>query len=592
LDTKEPLAGIIRKHLNQRLPEYLIPGFFVQMEKFPLTPNGKIDRRALPQPEINADVDYAEPANEVEEILARMWSRILGIEKKAISMLANFFEIGGHSLKATILIARIHRRFEVKIPLARIFETPSIRGIASLILNTEKTAFTDLEKAEKKEYYPLSFHQKRLWYIQQAEPETTAFTLVGRIPFDHEVDPGLIKKVLDTLMVRHESFRTYFRTLSGEPVQLIADEAEVPLQTIDLSSMAGSEKELACDRIYDKEARTPCEITHAPVFRCLVVKLDNQRWVLMFSMNHINTDGWSMEILRDEFHLLYEAYRTGKDIESERLEWQYKDFSQWQHRQMNHPVMKEKSHRFWKEKLEGGISPLFIPGDFKEGREDRTGAYWQFMIDNHLKEKLKKLADTTHTTLFMVMFSAYIMLLSRFSHQEDIACSIIHSGRHHTAMDKIMGFFVNSVLFKTRVDIEENFSHMLQRVSKDTLEVFQHQNYPLELVCDELKMKYPDISVCFNMLHIMEHARRETLEPFKPYLVNDGRDDAKFDIETYFCQFQNGIDVRWMYKKNVYKPETMKYIINEYIKILGYFAMNPDKSYRDYRQENNQESIW
>jgi non-ribosomal peptide synthetase component F len=214
------------------------------------------------------------------------------------------------------------------------------------------------------------------------------------------------------------------------------------------------------------------------------------------------------------------------------------------------------------------------------------------MIDNHLKEKLKQLADATGTTLFMVMFSTYILLLSRFSHQEDIACAIIHSGRSHTAMHRIMGFFVNSILFKTRVDVEENFSDMLERVSKDTLEVFQHQNYPIELVCDELKMKYPDISVCFNMLHVMEQARRETLEPYEPYLIDDERDDAKFDIETYFIEFQNGINVRWMYKKNVYKPETMRYIIDEYIKILDYFAENPGKSYRDYRHEDNQESIW
>ena len=242
--------------------------------------------------------------------------------------------------------------------------------------------------------------------------------------------------------------------------------------------------------------------------------------------------------------------------------------------------------------LEPGVSPLVIPGDFKGGRKDRTGAYWQFMIDNRLSEKLKKLADTAHTTLFMVMFSTYILLLSRFANQEDIACSIIHSGRSHSALHKMMGFFVNSILFKTRVDRDENFSDMLQRVSKDTLEIFQYQNYPLELVCDQLKMKYPDLSVCFNMLHVMEHARRETLEPFEPYLVNDGRNHTRFDIETYFCQFQNAIDVRWMFKKNVYKPETMKYMIDEYINILDYCTENPDRSYRDYRQENIQENIW
>jgi acyl carrier protein len=570
----------------------MIPAYFLSMEKLPLSPNGKIDRKALPEPEILAGDTFTAPANEIEKMLAEMWGEILGLDKEDISMEANFFELGGHSLKATILIARIHRRFDVKIPLARIFESPTIRGITAIILNTEKEAFVDLEKTEKKEYYPLSYHQKRLWYIQQAEPETTAYTLIGIISLDHEVDPGIIKRVLDTLMARHESFRTYFAPVAGEPVQLIALHVEAPLRTIDFSSPEESEKEREYNRVLEEEARTPCDITRAPVFRCLLVKMDNRRFRFIFSMNHINTDGWSMEILRNEFYLLYEAYRIGKEVELEPLEWQYKDFCQWQYRRMNRALTREESHRFWKEKLETGVSPLMIPGDFKVGGKHNTGAYWQFMIDNHLAEKLKKLADTTHTTLFMVMFSTYILLLSRFANQEDIACSIIHSGRSHSALHKMIGFFVNSILFKTRVDRDENFSDMLRRVYKDTLEVFQHQNYPLELVCDQLKMKYPELSVCFNMLHVFEHARGETLEPFEAYLVNDGRDDAKFDIETYFTRFQNGIDVRWMYKKNVYKPETMKYMIDEYIKILDYFAINPDRSYRDYRQKNNQESIW
>ena len=582
----------LREYLLSRIPEYMIPAYFVQMEKLPLTSSGKIDRKALPEPEVVAGDTYTAPANEIEEMLVEMWGEILKVDKEVISMDANFFELGGHSLKATILIARIHRLFDVKVPLARIFEFPTIRGITSIILNTEKTAFVDLDKAEKKEYYPLSYHQKRLWYIQQAEPETTAFTLVGRIPLDHEVDPEIIKRTLNTLMARHESFRTYFRTLAEVPMQLIAQRVEVPLQIIDLSSREEEEKEQTCERIYDEEARTPSDITHVPIFRCLLVKLDNRRFVLIFSMNHISTDGWSMEIVRNEFSLLYDAYRTGKEIDLGPQEWQYKDFSQWQHRQLNHPVMREKSHRFWKEKLETGVSPLVVPGDFKGGRKDRTGAYWQFMIHNDLKEKLKHLADTTGTTLFMVMFSAYILLLSRFSHQDDIACSIIHSGRSHSALHRIMGFFVNSILFRTRLDIKENFNHMLQRVSKDTLEVFQHQNYPLELVCDELKMKHPEISVCFNMLHIMEQARREILEPYEPYLVDDGRDDAKFDIETYFIEFQNGMDVRWMYKKGLYKPGTMRHIIDRYLEVLDYFAEHPDKSYSEYRQEDKQERIW
>jgi len=578
----------IRNFLAQALPGYMVPGQFVFLKKIPLTPNGKVDRKLLPAPEARSVGVYAAPRDDVEKRLVRIWSSVLGEEEK-IGIDDNFFELGGHSLKATKLVYFIRKEFEVSINLKDVFANSRIRELSRIIKAAEEQKYVAIRVFEEKEYYELSYNQKRLWILYQLEPESPAFHMPDRFEITHKVDIEALKKTLHRLMERHAGLRTKFAEVNEEPVQFIAKQVEIPFKEIDISALDEESKKEKRERIYANTAESPFTLKRAPLFRVVLVKLAEEQFEFMYTLHHIITDGWSMGLVRDEFFLLYEGYKGGSPTESAPLELEYKDFSQWTNKQLNDPVIKEKSHEFWKSKLAGGIPILEMPVRSSGDKEDLQGAGYMVMINEESSEKLKKIAAANNTTLFVVIFSLYIMMLYRFTMQNDIACSIISAGREHLSLHNIIGFFVNSILFRIDVHAGESFTDFLRRMRVDVIDVFQHQGYPLELVCQDLKIKYPDISVSFNMLNIQERAVKQ-LEPFKPYHIEEVQ-DVKFDLEPYVTEYQNGIHMYWVYKRKLFKPANIEHIIAEYIKLIDFFADNSHKSYEYYRTRGKKQKL-
>ncbi|HLP57719.1 MAG TPA: amino acid adenylation domain-containing protein, partial [Candidatus Deferrimicrobium sp.] len=464
----------LREFLAGELPVYMIPSYFVGIKKIPLTPNGKIDRRALPKPGFNVADHYIAPRNEIEKKLVVLWAEILGIDSSIIGIDDNFFHLGGHSLKATQLTARVHRTFNVKISLVDLFKDPTIRGTAAAISKTEVALFTDIKKAEKKDFYDLSFNQKRLWFIQQMNPAGSSFNMPGRLLLNHPVEEEWIEKTLVQLMHRHESLRTGFKIIADQPVQYIIKEAPIPLKIIDISMMAGEEKQGKQEEIYKETAGTPFDLTKAPLFRAVLLKLDIMMYEFIFNMHHIITDGWSMEIIKRDFNLIYEGYRGGKKVELESMPFQYTDFVEWYNDRLQNPVHKAGSHSYWKAKIKNGIPGFTLPGDFTGERESRVGAGYYCFIEKDIAERIRRLAAKYNTTLFTVMFSIYILLLSRLSGEEEVACSIIGAGREHVSLQAIVGFFVNSIIYNSRMDFKTPFANFLEKVKDETLELFQH----------------------------------------------------------------------------------------------------------------------
>ena len=572
----------LREYLARHLPAYAIPSFFVELAQMPLSAAGKILRQALPEPSMGAAGEaYQAPRDETQRRLAALWAEILGIDRNRIGAAANFFEIGGHSLKATILIARIHKTFDVQIPLAAIFKDPTLKGVARLIAGSARSRFIDLHRVEEKEYYPLSFNQKRLWVLNQLEPESPVFNMPGSIEFRYPVDETLINRTLHRLIRRHESFRTGFKMVNHEPVQFVAGEVDIPFRTIDLSALPGAEKQPRRDEIFKKEAETPFDLSRAPIFRSLLIKLEEDRFQWVYNCHHIITDGWSNAILRHEFSRLYEGLRAGEEVRLEPLRLQYRDFARWHHKQLNDGEQCSESHRYWRQKLENGFPAFQLPADFSGSRVYRAGAGYRFRIDGELSARIKKLAQVHQATLFMVMLSAYILLLYRFSHQCDVVCSIINAGREHLGLHHLMGFFVNAVPFRTGVAVEESFADFLDRLNDEILEAFRHQGYPLELAAEELKTRYPDISVSFNMGNMQDATAETALEDFAAYHV-DHVQDVKFDMEPYLIEYKDGIDLFWSYKKRLFKPTTIGYMVQQYVNMLDFFTLNPGSSYNAF----------
>jgi len=556
----------LREYLSAALPDYMIPSYFVWLEEIPLTPNGKIDRKALPAPEVESGKAYAPPRNEGEEKLVEIWSDLLGVDAP-IGIDDSFFELGGHSLKAILMVSEIHKTFDVKVSLPEMFKRPFIRGLYQYIKTAKKETYQAIKPVEKKDFYKLSFNQKRLWIIHRLKRESTSYNMTQRIELLHKVDPGTIEKSLFRLMQRHESLRTGFKEVDDEPVQLIVESVEVPFRIIDISSLPGEEKEQERERIFEEEARTPFDPEQAPLFRTLLIRLNHSHFDLVFNIHHIICDAWSMEILQKDFYTIYESNRRGEPVELEPLALQYKDFAGWHNRQISNPFIKEKSHRFWLEKLKGGLPVLEFPMALSQNRDDPTAAAYRCMVGEEVNERLKRLAEENDTTLSMVMFSIYNILLSLLSGQQEIICALIGGGREHASLYNTVGYFINSIMVKTHVDAEEGFNDFLHKFGTDVMEIVQHQGYPLELVLDDLKMSYPRISAAYNMLNIQESKKEEVGEPFEPGFYTDVK-DVKFDMELYISEYRNSIEMFWIFRKAMFGKEAIEYLTTTYSDLL------------------------
>jgi amino acid adenylation domain-containing protein len=587
----------LAEHLAKNLPAYMVPSHFVRMEKIPLTSNGKIDRKALPEPDLNITDNYIAPGNEIEIKLVEIWSEVLTRDGLNASQLLsrigiddNFFQLGGHSLKATVLVSKIHKVFNVNIPLVEIFKAPTIRTLAHIIASSREIQFIDLSPVEEKDFYELTFNQKRLWLIHQIEPGSSAFNMPGRILLAHSVLDEWIENTLSELFNRHESFRTGFKIIDGHPLQYILKQIPIPLQKIDISFREEKEKQDERERIFKKIAAEPFELTKIPLFRAVLLKLAGQTYELMFNMHHIITDGWSMEIIKKDFYTLYQGQRTGKTIELEPLPFRYRDFTEWHNAQLNIPLEKSESYQFWKRKLKHGIPEFTLPGDLPGRYESKEGAGYTSFLGKDITLGVKQLAERQNSTLFIVMFSIYIILLSRLSGSQDVVSSIIASGRPHVSLQSIVGYFVNSIIYNTYVDFKEPFYNFLERVKAEVFELFQHQDYPLELIFKELKMKYPNISVSFNMLNIGNKSDNQELDDFESRHIKDTQ-DAKFDLEVYVSERIDKICMFWVFKKSLFDPARIESFAKEYVRLIDFFRIHADKSYSEYKHEKKKRNF-
>jgi acyl transferase domain-containing protein/acyl carrier protein len=538
-------------------------------------PNGRTNkeksRKISPaktlQPRPRLSTAYIAPGNESERNIVEIWQNFFGIEPIGIE--DNFFEMGGDSLRAIGLIERIQKELGVGVPVAKFFaNATTIKGMVEYISGSAKeSTFAPINPVEEKEFYEVSFSQKRLWIISQLEPDSSAYNVTDRIPLQHEVNENILKKVLYKIAQRHASLRTGFKTISDEPRQFVAKEIEIPIKKIDLSAENEQEKHLKSSRIYAEEVTTPFELSKSPLFRVILVKLSSSTYEFIFNIHHIITDELSMGTLRKEFALLYETYRNGKEVEPQPLKLQYKDFAQWQNQQLTKTRLTGKSHQFWKEKLKDGIPLLELPVDFKGNRNSRESADYRFVVSKDIKVRLDKLGREHHATLFTVMFSTYNILLSHLFNQEDIACGIISAGRGRSSLYDTVGYFTNAIIFKCHVDPDESFNEFLHRMNREILEVFGCEDYPLELVFEELDMKFPEISLAFNMLNMDDVTGDLELDNLEPY-HQQGLMNAKFDIEIYAREYKNGIEVICNYKRSLFRFSTIQHIMQTYLQLL------------------------
>ena len=538
---------------------------------------------AILSPRPGLSVEYAAPRHLLEQALADIWQPYFGLEK--IGVHDNFFELGGDSLKGMTLVNQYNKLLGETAPVAIIFNAPTIAELADYFtrhypraaarirqgdaaVSDRENTYASIQPAEKKEYYELSYNQKRLWIIQQTDPANTSYNMVGFFLLRHHADGETVRKTLVRIGRKHESFRTSFKEENGEPFQFIEDNVEIPLEVMDISGLEEKEKESRRNAVLETEKRTPFDLSRAPLFRVKLVKQAEELWYFIFNIHHIIGDGWSNEILKKDFQHYYEAYRAGQEVNTEILPLQYRDFAAWQNRSIRDPGLKENACRSWLNKLEKGFTPFHLPGDFERTKSNSTAAVYRVVVGNETRDRLHGLAAGNNTTLFIVMFTVFNWLLARFSGRADILCGIISAGREHMELQDIVGFFVNSLPAKIQVNTEEEFGDFLRRVDTELRELFQYQSYPLELVLDEYKIAYPEVSLCFNMLNMPDTPAEVALENFAVGHIED-LGEAKFDLVLYAVDYKNGIILNWSYKETLFKSRTMEIIAAGYLELLN-----------------------
>ena len=575
----------LKGHLSRQLPGYMIPAYFIQLEKLPLTPNGKLDKAALPGPQPETGVEYIAPGDEVEEKLVEICREVLGLENTLISTHRNFFDLGGHSLNAIRLVNSIHKTLKIKLSIQDIFQFPTIAELAAIIKKNKITPFIEITPLPPQEYYELSYAQKRLWFLQKRNPDSQAFNMPERVTLNEKVEEAVVRQVLKKLIDRHESLRTYFTEAAGKVVQKIVPgtNIDVPLELVNSSGLPPEQQQAQRLKLLVEESRVPFHLEIPPLLRVKLIKYSENEYDLVFNMHHLISDGWSMEVLRKEFSLLYNASKPGddEDVEPEPVKIQYKDYAYWHNRLLENPERMAGPLAFWKNHLQGTLSLLNLPYDFPPNElTAKKSSGYRAVVNESITQKLRTLAKQYNASLFMVLLAGINILLSRLRGQEDILIGLPGAARQHEDLKNTIGLFVNTLMLRTRLDKQETFTDFLKRIQADTLKILEYQDYPLELICEQLEIKYPRISFFFNMVNTGPNL--EVLEDSTPFHIQTTQ-DAKFHIALYLGEHKNGINIVCNYYTQLFMPVTIEKIIQMYIRLLEHIAEAPGKQINEYR---------
>ncbi|MCP5105931.1 MAG: amino acid adenylation domain-containing protein [bacterium] len=570
-------TSALRGVLGKTLPDYMIPSYFIQLDEIPLTPNGKVDRDTLQAIEITTGIGaYAPPRNEVEENLCVLWTEILGLEKETIGIDDNFFQLGGHSLKATILISRIHKAFNVRISLGEIFNQPSIRELGEYINGARRENFIAVTPAEHRRYYPMSSSQKRMYILNQLEKGSTNYNMPAALLVAGDINQSKFESVFSALSQRQEGLRTRFVVVGGEPVQEIVPGGDaafaVPYEDASgKTDIKDSSHGVLQEKFLDPFVR-PFDLAQAPLLRVGLVKLAEKKHLLMVDIHHIIGDGMSLGVLVREFTQLYE----GRDIPP--LTIQYKDYAVWQQGLVVSGELK-KQEEYWLQELEGDIPVLDLPLDYpRPAMMSFEGEWLEFWIPAETTAKLNELAKQNRVTLYMLLLAAYNVLLYKYTGSETILVGSAIAGRSHHGLENIIGVFLNTLVLKNKLNGSLPFGEFLHRVGKNALRAFDNQEYQFEELVEKLDFKRdysrnPIFDTMFNFhnVDIPEVKFSDlTLTPIRPESTA-----VKLDIKLMAWEWEDRLRCTVDYCTKLFRPGTMETFVENFLKIIDTVVENP-----------------
>ena len=581
--TGDPVAAEdLRRQLAQVLPDYMVPAAFVGLDALPLTPNGKLDRKALPAPDgaAYAARAYEPPHGELETKLAALWAELLGIER--VGRHDHFFELGGHSLLAVRLQINIRERFASDLPLAEIFQFPTVTGLAARLETRPQSELTPLVPRGKSHgpALPLSFAQEALWMVEQILPLPEVYHIPKAFRLSGALEVPALETALRAIVARHEVLRTRLAEKDGVPRQFVATEAAMGLDFLvqDVRHFPEGCREPEARRRLRVEAARPFDLTTGPLLRVALFHLGDRDAILGLTLSHLIADGWSLSVFARELSRAYSGARSGRAPAWENLPIQYADFCLWQRATLRDDVL-QKEIDFWKQRL-AGLEPLELPTDRpRPAQFSYRGGVLRFTAPEPLVNSLRCLAQDHRASLFMVLLATFQVLLSRYSGQTDFATGTPVAGRSKPELENLIGLFANIVVLRADLSGEPSFSELLERVRATFLEALAHSEAPFEKLVQALNPPR-DLSrnALFQVAFLFEGV------PEAP-LVLDGAeteslaiatDTAKFDLTMELAEAEGGLRGTIEYATDLFGRERMQRMAGHFLTLLEAVAATPD----------------
>jgi amino acid adenylation domain-containing protein len=567
----------LRAGLARTLPEFLIPSYFAELAEFPLSLNGKLDRKRLPEPdEIAAarNAEYEPPSTATEQALAEIWRDVLGVSR--IGARDNFFELGGHSLKATQVASRVHRALDAQLELRQVFRNQTLKAMAAAIDSSRRFRFSKIEPVLPAEDYELSHAQRRLWILQQIEKDSIAYNVHDAIEIEGPLNPDVLRAAFDALVRRHESLRTIIVSTAGGPRQKVLDDIGFSVAFSDLRRHLDAVAE--AERLSQRDASEPFDLSRGPLLRVRLLRLGADLYRVLLTMHHVVSDGWSSGVMVRELLQFYNTLSSGAAPDLPPLRVQYKDYAAWQNRLLENA---DEHASFWRARLGGELPRLNLPTDFERPSVQAfKGASATFALPAAVLARLRALARSEQVSLFMLLNAALKALFYRLSGAQDIILGVPVAGRTHIDLEGQIGFFVNTLALRDEVRAHDGFRDLLSRVRRTTTDAFEHQVYPFDRLVNELHLhRDTSRSPLFDVMLVLHNneSPEMAVEGLRVRPVPARQQVSRFDLTFHFFEIGDELMGTVEYATSLFREERIHGFWACFGRLLESATINPSR---------------
>ncbi len=563
----------------------MVPSAFVRLDCLPLTSNGKVDRRALPDPgsrRPELDAPFIAPRTDLEKTVAGIFSECTGIE--AVGIEDNFFDLGGDSLMLARLVSRLTIAFQHEFSVGELFECPSVAGIARLLKDPRQSLSPMVEtiRCASASSFPnlLSFAQQRLWFLDQLNPEDPAYNLLAAFQINGNLNIAALERSLNAIIARHEVLRTVFESVDGQPRIKVLTNMTISLNLVDLGERQSVlEDEAVFGRYCTALARQPFDLSRGPLLRVSLLRRGEDDFVLLFAVHHIVFDGWSMGVLWSDVSACYEAFCQGKQVSLPKLAVQYADYAHWQRDRLKDYLL-QKQLEYWQRQLTGSSFLQLLTDRPRPNVQTSRGAKRYFTLSVDVSTKLKRLSHNHGATLFMTLMAAFQTLLHRYTSQGDIAIGCPVAGRNHPEVENLIGFFINLLIFRVDVSGEPNFLELLGRVRQVCLAAYAHQDLPFEKLVEELHperhlSRNPLVDVAFAFQNTPHAALKLGGASVSHVDVDSGI--CRFDLQLFMEEAGDQLRGNFSYNADLFDDPTIARMAEHFVNLLERIVVDPDQ---------------